>query len=148
VHSKSVTTAQAQYLKIHKPQRKAELWIKGLLTQTWEISFTMWEHRNQALHGDTLTPTQELELEALRQQVTEEFTEGATMVQSNLQWMLNEDHREWATTQSNPKTKRWLETITLSWKAQVIFRNQLNTTLARQQQRMRQWLQQVPQLGL
>jgi hypothetical protein len=146
--SKSMTTAQAQYLKIHKPQRKSESWIKGLLTQTWEISFAMWEHRNHALHGDALTPTQELELEALRQQVIEEFTKGATTVQSNLRWMLNQDHKEWAMTQSIPKTKRWLETITLSRKAQVIFRNQLNTTLARQQQRMREWLQQVPQPGV
>jgi hypothetical protein len=82
--SKSMTTAQTQYLKIHKPQRKPESWIKCLLTQTWEISFAMWEHRNQALHGNALTPTQELELEALRQQVTEEFSKGATTVQSNL----------------------------------------------------------------
>jgi hypothetical protein len=73
-------------LILENPQTKTEARIMDQRPPHTNLGDLLcnWEHRNQALHGNALTPTQELELEALRQQVTEEFTKGAATVQSNL----------------------------------------------------------------
>jgi hypothetical protein len=100
----------------------------------------MWEHRNDKLHGETLTPTQATELDTLRQQVRAEFSKGPITLLPNHKSWLNDKCKEWALTQTYPRTQRWIETIQLSRKGYQIQQTKLNTTLTRQQQRLRQWL--------
>jgi hypothetical protein len=132
--------AHTNHLLRINPSKRPETWAKGLLLQVWDISFDMWEHRNEKLHGDTPTPTQATELDILRAKVRTEFAKGPVTLLPDHKWMLNDECKEWALNQSYPRTQRWVETIQLSRKGYQIKQTKLNTRLARQQQQMRQWL--------
>jgi hypothetical protein len=141
--AKSMVRAHTQHLSRFKPNKRPESWATGLLLQVWDVSFEMWEHRNEKVHGDTLTPTQSTELAALRRRVNAEFSKGSIALLKEHRWMLNENCKEWALTQSYTRTTKWVETIHLSRKGYQLQQTKLNTTLARQQQALRQWLVHV-----
>ena len=71
-----MATAQSEHLLFLKKEGDGQVWLSKLITQIWDISFHMWEHRNKAEHGDQLTPTQQAELNKLRQEVKEQFAQG------------------------------------------------------------------------
>ena len=140
--SKKFALVQDAHLRLHGKKQSGQSWINKLITEVWEVSFAMWEHRNDLLHGDTLTPTQCTELEMLRLQVREEFAKGPDTLLQQDRWRLDLDYREWALEQPIDKTKRWLESLCLSREHfQQIQQQQMNQ-LAQQQQLMQNWLHQ------
>ena len=142
--AKSMTVAQTKHLLLVKPQNRPDSWNKGLLLQLWDLSFEMWEHRNKALHGIALTPTQLQELDSLRLLVKAEFTKGPITLLKDHKWMLTDDAKDWALSNSIQRTQKWLDTIRLSRKAYTAQQAKLNTQLASQQRRLREWLLPAP----
>ena len=135
-----MATAQASHLLQRHPKRRVETWSKGLLLQIWDISFNMWEHRNNILHGDNLTPAQASEHDTMRQGIRDEFAKGAATLLPIDRYRLHEDCKHWTLTLSYSKTKLWLDTVRLSRTAHAALQALVNTQLARQQQSMRDWL--------
>ena len=134
-----MASAQRLHLLQYR-NRRVETWSKQFLQAVWEISFATWEHRNHELHGDSLTPTEAALLDSLRQKIREEFAKGDTTLLSHDKWLVRQDSKDWAVNQSLPKTKRWLETVTLSRKAYAAKQTKINNELTRQQRGMSQWL--------
>jgi hypothetical protein len=139
--AKSMTVAHAKNLLLVKPQNRPDSWTKGLLLQLWDFSFEMWDHRNKILHGPTLTFTQLSELGALLALVKIEFTKGPITLLNHHKWMLTDESKSWALSNSIQRTQKWLDTIRLSRKAYTHQQSKLNTQLARQQRRLRDWLE-------
>jgi hypothetical protein len=139
--AKSMTVAHAKHLLLVKPQNRPDSWTKGLLLQLWDFSFEMWDHRNKILHGPTLTFTQLSELGALLALVKIEFTKGPITLLNHHKWMLTDESKSWALSNSTQRTQKWLDTIRLSRKAYTHQQSKLNTQLARQQRRLRDWLE-------
>ena len=137
----SLAPLQTNYMETRDTKGNGKTWTSAFITQLWKISFEMWEHRNNAVHGEKLTQVQQAELEGLRQQVRDQFAQGPEGMVEAERYQLDDEHKEWALSLSITKTKLWLESITLSreaFQAQSLARNHATV---RQQQLLGNWLQ-------
>ena len=80
----------AHYLSIES-QRGGRTWLTALIREVADLSFAMWEHRNNVLHN-TMTPKDQAELATLRQLIKDEFAKGlATLLQQDQHWLQEKD---------------------------------------------------------
>ena len=96
----------------------------------------MWEHRNLALHGEKLTPTQQQELSNLRLQIQAEFVKGRTGLPTSDHWRVHPDEQTKTLTMTLDRTQRWMESIKLAREAYQRTVGPQDRALARQQQLM------------
>ena len=139
----SFTTAQADHFHQTRSRKKASAWTPKFLHQIWDLTFSMWEHRNNALHGTVLTPAKVAELQRLRQKVNDEFTIGRDTLLIPDQWRLKDSNRDFALSLSILKTQQWLNSVDLSRKAYLAFQTSIQKSLATQRAHMRRWLSTV-----
>ena len=106
--SASFSSAQADHFRLSRSRKKASAWTPKLLRQIWELTFSMWEHRNNALHGTVLTHAKVAQLKQLRQKVHDEFAIGKDTLLVPDQWQLEDSNRDFALSLSILKTQQWL----------------------------------------
>jgi hypothetical protein len=138
--STSFTLAQDHHFQRTRSRKKASAWTPKLLQQIWDLTFSMWEHRNNALHGNVLTPAKVAELHRLRQKVQDEFSAGKDTLLIPDQWRLREFNREFALSLSILKTQRWLTSVDLSRQAYAAFEATLHQSFSAQRAHLRRWL--------
>jgi hypothetical protein len=51
-------------------------WLQALIKKVWEVSWDMWDHRNE-VRTTNITPATMRETENLNEQIIEQFEEGA-----------------------------------------------------------------------
>ena len=137
---KSFTLAQEQHFQLTRSRKKATAWTPKLLQQIWDLTFSMWEHRNNALHGTVLTQAKSEELQRLRQKVQDEFSIGKDTLLVPDQWRLKESNREFALSLSILKTQQWLTSVDLSRQAYAAFQATLHKSFSAQKAALRRWL--------
>jgi len=137
---KSITRAQQYYIQQHHPRRSIDTWSRQFLAQVWDVSFLMWEHRNNAVHGEELTPTKTRKLEVRRQAIRLQFTMDPTTVLPSDRWRLKPDAKDWALNLSYDRTKIWLEHIELSRVAYTQKQQQFTNEQTQHRARLRNWL--------
>ena len=135
-----MTRAQEFYIAQKHPNRNVVTWSRQFLAQVWDISFTMWEHRNQALHGDTLTPTKARELEVWRQQIRHQFTTDPTTLLPADKWRLKAESKDWALNLSYDRSKTWVEHAQLSREAYFKEQKKFTSVQTQHRARLRNWL--------
>lgn len=138
--TKSLIQAQSNYITRRHPRRHIATWSTKFYDQVWTISFTMWDHRNTALHGTELTPTKVLELAAFRAEIRAQFAMDPTTVLAKDKWRLKPESKEWALDLSYDRSTIWLQHIKDSRDAYQAAQDQFANDLTRHQEAMRAWL--------
>ena len=133
---------QTQHFQALGWRRTGRTWLSALIRQLWDISFTMWEHRNQVLHGD-MTPRKLQLLRHLQQQAQEQFDEGTN-------GLLPEDHhwlqdREAVLALDLMNLQLWHKSITLAREAYEAHIHSSRKRLTNARAFMRNWLNQRQQ---
>ena len=106
--------AYQTYLRQQGLEGDGEAWAAGLIKEVWRIHFSMWEHRNNRLHGEDLTPTQLNELAHLRTQVMDEYSQGTATLPRQEHWRLDLDFKDLNLSLPLEKTRKWVESVKLA----------------------------------
>jgi hypothetical protein len=135
-------TLQTQHYQEQGRRRTGRTWLSALIKQLWDVSFTMWEHRNHILHGD-MTPRKLQQFRILQTQAQEQFHIGTgTLLPEDHHWLQD---KESVLALDLPSLQLWYKSITLareSFEAQTFATRQ---RLANSRAFMRNWLHQQPQ---
>ena len=123
---------QTQYYRLLGLRRTGKRWVVALIRKLWEVSWTMWDHRNKILHQDDLHEV--LGREELKEQIEEEYLRGLVDLPSEFRYMLQADEEE-VLQYGIQRQKRWLESIQA---ARRLGRHR-RTTLDPQQRTLEEW---------
>ena len=104
---------QQKHFRIQGLRNTGKALLRKMITQVWDISWTMWEHRNFVLHK-TMTPRKQAQLDDLRQKVREEFAKGTHGMAMKDSHYLDPTKKEWALEQDLEDTATWLQSVRLS----------------------------------
>ena len=67
---------QHRYYEWLQRRNTGKAWLQALIKKVWEVSWDMWDHRNE-VRTTTITPATMRETENLNEQIIEQFEEGA-----------------------------------------------------------------------
>ena len=96
---------QSHYERIGSP-RQAASWVSGLIVQLWQVSFDLWEHRNDILHNSEASERLK-GLEEIDKQIREQYQRGWASLPTRHQKHFQKDIQELLT--SGPEVrKQWL----------------------------------------
>ena len=110
--SKNWATAQTSYLRsIGRSRSSGTLWLRQLIQRVWDITWQLWEHRNNILHN-SMTPRKQAELDNLRDQARREFAKGQTGLDPNDYDMLEDKDEVLEMTLT--EIKLWVQAIRLA----------------------------------
>jgi hypothetical protein len=89
---------QQKYYEWLKRRNTGKAWVKALLQKVWEISWSMWDHRNN-VRLNTTSPADRRKIEDLSQTITAEFDHGTVgLVYLDHHWFVkpfeyNKEHK-------------------------------------------------------
>ncbi len=133
---------QQKHFRIQGLRNTGKALLRKMITQVWDISWTMWEHRNCILHK-TMTPRKQAHLENLRQKVREQFADGTHGMAMKDRHYLDPTKKEWALEQDLEDTSIWLKSVRISRGLHTRTKSQATPLgVVRQQQIMHAWLHQ------
>ena len=136
VSTKFATLQEAYYISLGS-DRGGRTWLSALIRESADISFHMWEHRNNILHN-TMTPRDQAILETLRQQIKDEFAKGlSTLLQSDQHWLQDKPR---LLEMDLPDTRKWLLTLTLARQAHRDHFDKQRASLNKSRAFMERWL--------
>ena len=136
VSSKFATVQQAYYLS-GQSKRGGRTWLSALMRETIDISFDMWEHRNNILHN-TMTPRAQAELALLHQRVLDEYAKGtSTLLPQDHHWLGDKDD---SLSMDLERTKTWLFTVSVARQAYRAHARQLHEKHRLARDFMKNWL--------
>ena len=99
---------QTLYFQSLGLRRTGKRWVIELIKKLWNVSWTMWDHRNNVLHSnDSHAVLGSLEL---RQQIEREFLMGPLLLPSEFRYMLQVTEEE-VRAFGIKKQRRWLEAL-------------------------------------
>jgi len=142
VSKKFANIQQRHYLSLGS-RRSGSVWVRKLVTELWQILWTMWEHRNHIQHN-TLTPRKEQLLNRLRQEIREQFAQGTNGLPKRDHHYLEAKNKEWALTQDLETTTTWLAAVAHSREAKLVSSQCAAAGLARQKKFITNWLHRKP----
>ena len=99
---------QEAYYKAMGLRRTGRRWIEALIKKLWEISWTMWDHRNKVLHDNDRH--KELGNYELGLMVRKEYDKGGRDLAPRMKYLLAADLQE-VLGYSVSKKKRWLRSV-------------------------------------
>jgi hypothetical protein len=108
---------QDQYYKWLSIRRTGRRWVTALLIKLWDVSWTMWDDRNDALHT-AITPRKVIAIQAANALIRTLYLDGTDHV-------LRRDHRIFATqldtilSRSLREKRLWIETVQLAQAALI-----------------------------
>jgi hypothetical protein len=139
--SSQIITIQAQYLRNKDTKMTGTSWTAGLITQLWDIQWSMWEHRNHIKH-DPHHPWHQHTFEANLALVEAQFESGTdTLLPRDRHWLNGSPHT--FRSKTNAQLEQWLTSV--SYARNAYFQDQLqqNAALQQQQASMTNWLHQT-----
>ena len=109
---------QHRYYEWLKRRNTEKAWLQAVIKKVWEVSWDMWDHRNQVRLG-TITPAMRREADIINAQITHQFEEGQVgLGQRDHHWLSKPLAHVLA---YDPEHKsQWLESVEL---ARVRFTN-------------------------
>jgi hypothetical protein len=87
-------------------------WLQALIKKVWEVSWDMWDHRNE-VRTTTITPATMWETENLNKQIIEQFEEGAAGLGQKDHYLLAKSLAHVLGYDLDHKS-RWLDSIALA----------------------------------
>ncbi|MGL5936523.1 MAG: hypothetical protein ACRCZI_12995, partial [Cetobacterium sp.] len=135
--SKLFTELQHKHYQEIGLQFHGHSWLSKTISQLYDISWGMWEHRNEIKHNTT-TPKQKELLTQLWLQVEHQFLLGTLGLPATDHYLL--EVKEDIFTYDLPRTQRWLGLITGAREEQIQVEATLKNQFARARNFMRQWL--------
>ena len=106
--SKQWSTLQSQHYRVIKSRRTGERWATNLLKQLWNIHWSMWNHRNEALHSTGNHPV--LGSRRFDKEISRELKKGCALLQSTERYLFAvtmNDVNDWTA----HKKLKWLRTV-------------------------------------
>ena len=116
------------------------IWLSKFITQAYDITFQMWQHRNEVKHNTT-SPQDQAALQQLRFQVEDQFVTGLLGLPKQDHYLL--DDKDKTLNYDLPHTRRWLNLIKGARQAQIRTEAALRNRLKASQKFMRDWQAQV-----
>ena len=113
--SRKFAEVQSEHFKSIQSRRTGRPWLTGLIRQVWDLSFQMWEHRNNILHSD-YSPHQLAKLERLRTQAREQFLQGTRGLLPQDHHFLQDKYHVLAL--DLPSLEVWCKSVSLAREAQ------------------------------
>jgi hypothetical protein len=132
---------QQQYFEWLKRRNTGKAWATALLKKVWEVSWDLWDHRNE-VRLSTLSPTNRKIIEDLNAQISVEFATGTTgLGHRDHHWLekplahvigYDKDHKA-----------QWLASIDLARARFTNRREFAASSLRQQRETMENWLAQL-----
>jgi hypothetical protein len=101
-------------------RRTGKRWVTALLVKLWDVSWTMWDDRNDALHT-AITPRKAIEIQVINATIRTLYLDGAPLV-------LRRDRRlfniplDIILSRSLPEKYQWTDTVQLAQAALINYR--------------------------
>ena len=137
---------QQQYFDWLKRRNTGKAWVKSLIRKVWEITWDMWDHRND-VRLKTLSPVHRREIEFLNEWNTAEFALGTDSLGYRDHHWLDKplDH---VLEYDRDHKAQWLESIYLARERHTNRREFAASSLRQQRETMAAWLGQIEELPL
>jgi hypothetical protein len=129
---------QQQYYLWLKRRNTGKAWVTALIRKVWEISWTMWDHRND-VRTSTLSPTNKKAIEDLNRRITAEFSHGTNGLGPRDQHWLEKPLRHVIGYDQEHKAQ-WLASIDLARERFSNRRELTASSLRQQRDTMEAWL--------
>jgi hypothetical protein len=135
---------QQKYFEWLKRRNTGRAWVKALIQKVWEISWDLWDHRNE-VRLSSLSPTNQRLIEDLNAQITAEFASG-------IQGLGTRDHHwlekplAYVLTYDKEHKAQWLASIDLARDRFEHRREFAASSIRRQRETMEAWLGQIRDL--
>jgi hypothetical protein len=104
---------QHQYYEWLQRRNTGKAWLQALIKKVWEVSWDMWDHRNE-VRTSTITPATMRETKNLNDQIIEQFEEGAASLGQKDHHLLAKPLAHVLGYDLDHKSQ-WLESIALCW---------------------------------
>ena len=78
------------FCNMYKNPLSLYLWSKNIILQLYEISHSMWIHRNNIVHEDFKEKLNRKESEKLKKAITDEYGKGHSNIMSHHKYMFQE----------------------------------------------------------
>ena len=103
---------QQHYLTWMGSRKTGKRWVSLLITKLWEVSWSMWDNRNDVLHN-AMTPRKQLEIDAVHAEIRQQYAMGCADLRESDQRCFQKDKEDIILLELAYK-KKWLVLVKLA----------------------------------
>jgi hypothetical protein len=128
---------QQHYLTWMGSRKTGKRWVTTLITKLWEVSWSMWDNRNDVLYN-SITPRKQMEIDEVNEEIRQQYAMGCAELKTTDQRSFAKDKEDMFLLELAHK-KKWLVLVKLARTRP----KRLDRTQQVERIGMRRWLHQT-----